>query len=92
MTPERAAAVAATEREIADQFEALGLTDPQDRAARHIRWLQRKGWRLHPELADGAPPPPRRADPAVAQAALAEARAVVEAKRGNRPELEGTES
>lgn len=88
MTPERAAAVAATQREIADRFEHLGITDPHDRAESLVRWLQRKGWRVHPELADGAPPIPRPADPAVAQARIAEARAALEAKRGNRPELE----
>lgn len=86
MTPERAAAVAATEREIADRFEQLGIDEPQERAQALVRTLQRRGWRVHPELADGAPPRPVPAPPAVAAARLAEARATLEAKRGNRPE------
>lgn len=79
--------VAATERAIVEWLESLGIDEPQERAHRHIRWLQARGWRVHPALVDG--PPPRRVAPSeVAREALAGARQVLDAKRGRRPELE----
>ncbi|MGY1773536.1 hypothetical protein [Blastococcus sp. SYSU D00813] len=88
MSPERAAAVANTERAIADRLEHLGVDEPADAAARLVKWLQSRGWRVHPELASDLPTRPRTAPPAVAKAALAEARAAVAAKRGSRPEAQ----
>lgn len=86
MTPEIVAAVAATEREIGDRFEQLGIAEPHNAAEKLVRRLTRSGWRVHPELADGAPPRPRAGSPEHAAAELAKAREVLEAKRGNRPE------
>jgi len=77
MTPELTAAYASVERDLADQFEQLGLTDPQQRAQRHMRWLRDRGFRLHPALADGPLPKPTPAPPAVARKHLDGARAVV---------------
>ena len=81
MSPALVAAIAATTRAVGDRFEALGIPDPHDAAERLIRSMQRDGWRLHPELADGAPPRPAKAHPDVQAAAVAQARAAVEATR-----------
>jgi hypothetical protein len=85
------AAIAETEREIGDRLDSFGVPDPQEAAHRLVRWMQGRGWRCHPELADKPPAvPPARS--AVARARIAEAKAAVEAVRGNRPELAGGES
>lgn len=73
--------MARTEREIADRFEAYELADAGEKAAALVRWLQKTGWRVHPELADGVPPRPAKAHPDVQAARVAEARAAVEATR-----------
>lgn len=86
MTPERAAAVARTERELGDRFEHYGLPEPHDKATATVRWLQANGWRVHPALVD-RPATTRTAPRAVAQAAVAEIRSDLERKRGHRPEL-----
>lgn len=79
--------VAAMEMRIAERFEQLAIPDPQESAKRLVEDLVRAGWRPWPALVDKAGP--RRAAPSdVAQAAIAEARAVVDSKRGRRPELE----
>ena len=86
MSPDLAAQIAATEREIADRLDSFGVPDPQEAAHRLVRWMQGRGWRLHPALADKPPSvPPARST--VARARIAEAKAAVEAVRGNRPEL-----
>jgi hypothetical protein len=64
VTPERAARVAETEREITDRFIAYGIAEPEAKATAMVRWLQRTGWRVHPELTRSIPVL-RRADPVV---------------------------
>lgn len=87
MTPQQVAMVSTTERRIADRFEQLGIAEPAESAKRLVDDLVRAGWRPWPALTDKAPPR-ATAPSAVAQAAIAEARAVVDSKRGSRPELE----
>lgn len=83
--------VGAAERRIAERFEQLGIPDPHDAAKRLIEDLLRAGWRPWPALVDR--PGPRGAAPSqVARQHLAEARQVLDAKRGRRPELSGGES
>lgn len=85
MIPQQAAMVATQERRIAERFEQLGVPHPQESARALIDDLLRAGWRPWPALVDG--PPPRRVAPSdVARQHLAEARQVLEAKRGHRPE------
>jgi hypothetical protein len=89
VTPDLVAAIAATERDIADRLDSFGVPDPQEAAHRLVRWMQGRGWRVHPALADKPPAvPPARS--AVARQKIAEAKAAAEAKYGNRPELAGT--
>lgn len=79
--------VGAAERRIAERFDQLGITEPEESAKRLISELLRAGWRPWPALADRVPP--RTAAPSrVARQHLAEARQVLEEKRGSRPELE----
>lgn len=88
MTPQQTAMVAAMELRFAEAFEHRGYEDPQAEAKRWISELLRAGWRPWPALADRAPP--RAAAPSrVARQHLAEARQVLEEKRGRRPELDG---
>lgn len=87
MTPQQVAMVAATEMRTAERFEQLAIPDPQESAKRLVEDLLRAGWRPWPALVDKAGP--RRVAPSqVAREHLAEARAVLDAKRGSRPELE----
>ena len=91
MTPEqRAVAVAKTTTDIADDLTRWGVGDPEAKAAELVRRMQRDGWRVMPALA--GPPPPRAGDPAHAQAVIADARAVVDAKRRARLEAEAAEA
>jgi hypothetical protein len=71
----RVAAVAETVRDISDRFESYGIPDPHDAAERLVRWMQARGWRVHVELADKAPPSPRRAPAEVQAQYMAEIRA-----------------
>ena len=81
MTPERAAKVAETEREIVERFTAYGLPEPDVKAAAMVRWLQRTGWRVHPELTRPIPVL-RRADPVVQAQIVADTkRQLAEQKR-----------
>lgn len=77
--------MARTRDEIAERFTAYGLPEPDVKAAALVRHLQRSGWRVHLELAD-RPGPRGSGSSEAAQAALAEARAVLAEKRGSRPE------
>jgi hypothetical protein len=86
------AAIAATERELGDRLDSFGVPDPQEAAHRLVRWLQGKGWRVHPALGDKPPTVVRAAPAEVASAAIAEAKVAVAAVYGNRPELAGGES
>lgn len=87
MTPEQTALVSRAEVAFGHRFEQLGVPNPQQAAADAIGWLIRNGWRPWPALADT--PPPRRAEPAATAAEhLAAIRAVLDEKRGNRPEQE----
>jgi hypothetical protein len=91
MSPDLVARIAADTRDIGDRLDSFGVPDPQEAAHRLVRWLQGRGWRCYPSLADKPPAvPPARS--AVARARIAEAKAAVEAVRGNRPELAGGES
>lgn len=81
MTQERAARVAETEREIVERFTAYGLPEPEAKAAAMVRWLQRTGWRVHPELTRPIPAL-RRADPQVQAQIVADTkRKLAEQKR-----------
>lgn len=81
MRPELVARIAADTRTIGDRLDQAGVDDAHEAAERLVRWMQSRGWRLHLELADAAPPRPRQADPAVQQQAMAEIRAVLERNR-----------
>lgn len=91
MTPQQVAMVAATEMRIAERFEQLAIPEPQESAKRLVEDLVRAGWRPWPALVDKAPPR-RVAKSDVAREHLAEARQVLEQKRGSRPELGRGES
>jgi hypothetical protein len=69
---------------LAEEFDRTH-EDPQADADRWITRLMRSGWRPVPSLLDHPSSPPARSR--VARERLAEARQVVEGKRGNRPEL-----
>lgn len=85
MSPERAALIAKTEREVADRFEAYGIPDPADKATALIRHLQRTGWRVHPELADGVPPRPTPASRENRERARAQIQAALTRNREDQP-------
>lgn len=85
MTPEQMHARAITS--LAEEFSRTH-TDPHADANAWLARLQRDGWRPVTAIADRAGAR-YAAPPEVAHAALAEARAAVEAKHGSRPELAG---
>lgn len=90
MTPELTAAIAATERDLAEWLtQRYSPADPEGDAAALLAGLKARGWRLQPAL-DRRPasPPAWIAPPEVAHAHLAKARTAVAAKRGHRPEQE----
>lgn len=88
MNVHQVAIVDKTRRRIADRFEELHIPEPQESAQRLVDDLLRAGWRPWPALADKTPP--RQSAPSeVARQHLAEARQVLEEKRGRRPELDG---
>lgn len=81
MTQERAARVAETEREITERFTTYGIAEPEVKASAMVRWLQRTGWRVHPELTRSIPVL-RRADPQVQAQIVADTkRQLAEQKR-----------
>lgn len=86
MTPEQAAAVARTEREIAEAFTSYGLAEPDEKAAALVKHLQRRGWRVFLTLVDRPGPRGGRGPSEYGRQRMAEARAAVLAKRGSRPE------
>ena len=93
MTPEaRAAAHSRAERHLTDTLTPhLPEDTAVEVAAGFLRWLSKEGWRPFPALAD-RPGPVRAASPAVASAALAEARAEVDRKIRARQEREAAEA